>query len=75
MGSPAEDRNLSPERLRWTCDPDEYQFESTDVFQPVEGTVGQPRAMEALTLGLELYSPGYNVFVSGLTGTGRSTTI
>jgi len=26
-------------------------------------------------LGAEIYSPGYNIFVSGLSGTGRSTTI
>ncbi len=28
-----------------------------------------------MRLGLELYAPGYNVFVSGLTGTGRTTTV
>jgi len=75
MGSLEDERRLSPEQLRWTCDPADYPFESTEVLRPVEGTVGQARAIEALMLGLELYSPGYNVFVSGLTGTGRTTTI
>jgi hypothetical protein len=37
--------------------------------------VGQDRAIEAITLGAELHSYGYNVFVSGVSGTGRLTTV
>jgi lon-related putative ATP-dependent protease len=37
--------------------------------------VGQDRALEALRLGLEVRAPGYNIYVSGLTGTGRTTTV
>ena len=37
--------------------------------------MGQPRAIEALLLGLEVESPGYNLFVSGLPGSGRETTV
>jgi lon-related putative ATP-dependent protease len=37
--------------------------------------VGQDRALEALRLGLEVRAPGYNVFVSGISGTGRTTTV
>ena len=29
----------------------------------------------ALRIGLELYSPGYNIYVSGLVGTGRTSTV
>jgi predicted ATP-dependent protease len=36
--------------------------------------IGQDRAIEALELGLRLESPGYNVFVSGPSGSGRMTT-
>jgi len=36
--------------------------------------IGQDRAIEALDLGLRLESPGYNVFVSGPSGSGRMTT-
>ncbi len=36
--------------------------------------IGQERAIEAMELGLKVDSPGYNVFVSGPSGTGRTTT-
>jgi lon-related putative ATP-dependent protease len=36
--------------------------------------IGQDRAIEAMELGLMVESPGYNVFVSGPSGTGRTTT-
>ena len=36
--------------------------------------IGQDRAIEAMELGLHVDSPGYNIFVSGPSGTGRTTT-
>ncbi len=51
------------------------KFDTTDKVAPVQGTIGQDRALKALKLGLELYSPGYNIYVSGLVGTGRTTTV
>jgi ATP-dependent Lon protease len=66
---------LPPEKLRWQCDPATLPFETTADLKPLEGIVGQDRAAKALKMGVELYAPGYNVFVCGLTGTGRMTTI
>jgi len=37
--------------------------------------IGQDRAIESLELGLRLESPGYNIFVSGPSGSGRMTTV
>ncbi|MFA5514492.1 MAG: AAA family ATPase [Sphaerochaetaceae bacterium] len=37
--------------------------------------IGQPRAMRALEMGLSISAKGYNIFVSGDPGTGRSTAI
>lgn len=37
--------------------------------------LGQPRALDALRTGLELYAPGYNVFLSGLSGSGRTRVV
>ncbi|HKY34271.1 MAG TPA: AAA family ATPase, partial [Candidatus Polarisedimenticolia bacterium] len=39
------------------------------------GIIGQDRAIRALRLGIALYGPGYNVFVCGITGTGRASTV
>ncbi len=66
---------LTPEHLRWRCDPDLLGFTSTDEVQPIEAMVGQERGLEALELGLDLAVAGYNVYVAGASGTGRSTAV
>ncbi len=47
---------------------------SADVA-PCSGIIGQTKAIDSIKLGLNVKSPGYNIFVTGLSGTGRSTTI
>lgn len=66
---------LPASALRWYADPAMFDFPSTAYVKPLEGIVGQRRAIDALTLGAEIFSPGYNIFVSGMTGTGRLSTI
>ncbi len=61
--------------LRWRCDPAQFDFETTAGVQPAEGVVGQDVAVEALRFGLETSAPGQNIFVRGLTGTGRATLV
>lgn len=68
-------KELSYTELKWNCDLDKLEFESTKGIKPIEGTVGQERALKALKLGVDLKSPGYNVFVTGLSGTGKFSTI
>ncbi len=64
-------RELSPEMLRWRCDPARIPFETTAQAQPLEGVIGQDRALRAVKMGVELAAPGYNIFVCGLAGTSR----
>ncbi len=66
---------LQPKDLKWTCDTKVFDFESTEKIKPIEGIVGQERALKALKIGVELKSQGYNIFVTGLSGTGKFTTI
>lgn len=68
-------KELKPEELRWYCNPDIFEFESTSKVKPIEGVVGQERALKALKLGVDMDSPGYNIFVTGLSGTGKMYTI
>jgi ATP-dependent Lon protease len=63
------------EKLRWRCDPETLPFETTQAVKACEEIIGQERAQEAIRLGLNIRSIGYNIFVTGLTGTGRFTTI
>ncbi len=37
--------------------------------------IGQPRAVKALEMGTEIKGKGYNIFVTGISGTGRITAI
>ena len=66
---------LNVSDLRWVCDPEQLGFETTDSIPCCTDIIGQERALNAIKLGLEVKSRGYNIFVSGLTGTGRTTTI
>ncbi len=66
---------LKSTELTWTCDQEIFEFESTKNLEPIEGIIGQERALKALRLGVDLYAPGYNIFVTGLSGTGKATTI
>jgi lon-related putative ATP-dependent protease len=63
------------EQLRWRCDPQLLPFETTRAVEPSNEIIGQERAVEAIRVGLDINSVGYNVFVTGLAGTGRFTTI
>jgi lon-related putative ATP-dependent protease len=42
---------------------------------PVPGIIGQPRALKALKMGTEIRAKGYNIFVTGISGTGKETTV
>src|SRR5438874_846595 len=66
---------LRPDQLARLCDPDSLGFESTDQVPPLDALVGQDRALAALELGLGLDAPGYNVYVAGPTGSGRTSTV
>ena len=68
-------RQLSAAELRWVCKPSEYDLSGVEKDQSLIGIIGQERAIRALKMGIELYSPGYNVFVCGITGTGRASTV
>lgn len=61
--------------LRWQVDESTLDFESTAEINPAIGIVGQPVALEALRFGLECHAPGQNIYVRGLSGTGRMAMI
>ena len=66
---------LPPAKLRYRCDPRQFDFDSTASITPLEGFIGQDRALRAIEFGLAMDRPGYNFFVAGLPGTGRTTAI
>jgi ATP-dependent Lon protease len=66
---------LRPEQLRWHCTPALLGITSMDGVNPLKEIVGQDRALRALKLGMAMAQSGYNIFATGVPGTGRSTTI
>lgn len=67
-------RELSAEELRFTAKIDP-NFSSTRELSGAKEFVGQERALAALELGLGVSGSGYNIFVSGLTGSAKLETL
>lgn len=68
-------RELRPEDLARHLDPAALEFETTAEVEPLVGTIGQPRALDAIESGLAMSTAGFNVFASGPVGSGRRTTV
>ena len=73
---PEADKYRVPwEKTCWKCESGNFSFECTDDLVPLDRFIGQDRALEAIRFGLEVDKPGYNLFVTGLTGTGKTSAI
>jgi len=68
-------KELPPDLLKWSCDHEKIPVTTSDECKPCEGIIGQERALKAIQTGLDIKSLGYNIFVTGMVGTGRTTTI
>ncbi|MCL5674867.1 MAG: AAA family ATPase [Candidatus Omnitrophica bacterium] len=64
-------RALEPEKLRAKIDISTLGFTTTEEIIPYEGIIGQERAAHALEFGLSITQDGYNIYVSGIPGSGR----
>jgi lon-related putative ATP-dependent protease len=71
----AKGLELKPAQLRWQCDPKLLRFKHLKEVSSCEWIIGQPRAIDAIKLGLNVKYPGYNIFITGPVGTGRTTAI
>lgn len=63
------------DKLRWQCDPGLFQFESTTELAPLNEFIGQQRAIRAIEFGLNMPNAGYNIYVAGLSGTGKTSIV
>jgi lon-related putative ATP-dependent protease len=70
-----DDLKLPVDKLRWECDPDQFNFATTADIPELEGSIGQERALKSIDFGLGMREEGFNIFLAGETGTGRSSTI
>ncbi len=66
---------LEPSKLRATCDPSVFPFQNTSEIEPLYEVIGQKRAVQAIDFGLKIQCPGYNIFITGMPGTGKTTIV
>ena len=66
---------LSYDQLRRSCDPQSLGCTSSLEVPRLETIIGQDRALRALSFGLAIPDRGFNIFVAGRPGTGRTRAV
>ena len=64
---------LDPKMLYNACDLSSFKFETSADLNELEEIAGQDRALEALRFGVGVRHEGYNLFVMGPSGMGKSS--
>lgn len=63
---------LNYKDLKMTCNPDLFQFNTTEELSPIETGIGQDRGIKALEFGLQVDVKGYNLYLEGPSGVGKT---
>ena len=72
----AHDQYLVPQaQLCWTCDASQLDFATTEELPDLDYAIGQKRALRSIEFGLEMEEAGFNLYIAGETGIGRTSTI
>ena len=66
---------LSPDRLCWYCDPEQFDFTTTEELPDLDYAIGQQRALRSIEFGLGMAGDGFNLYIAGETGSSRTSTI
>lgn len=65
-------KELSYTQLKKECDPSNFKFKTTRELEPFTGTIGQSRGIKAIEFGLNIDIKGYNLYLEGPTGIGKT---
>ena len=60
-------------KLKYTCDPSVFKFKTTEELKNNYKGVGQERGIASLEFGLRVDTKGYNLYLEGPTGSGKTT--
>lgn len=63
---------LSYKNLKSTCNPNLFKFETTETLEPLSSGIGQDRGIKALEFGLNVDINGYNLYLEGPSGVGKT---
>ena len=58
--------------LKMTCDPNWFDFETTENLEHIETGIGQERGIKALEFGVNVEGKGYNLYIEGPSGVGKT---
>lgn len=65
-------KELSYTQLKKECDPTMFKFKTTKELEPFTGVIGQARGLKALEFGMNIDIKGYNIYMEGPTGIGKT---
>lgn len=68
-------RPLASETTFKSCPDDAFRFADTSVLGKSHDIISQDRAVRAINMGLGIRKPGYNIYVAGIQGTGKTSVI
>ena len=63
---------LSYKNLKMTCNTDLFKFETTEELESIQSGIGQDRGIKALEFGLQVDVKGYNLYLEGPSGVGKT---
>lgn len=63
---------LNYKDLKMVCMPNQFDFESTAELDPIDTGIGQDRGLKALEFGLNVDVRGYNLYIEGPSGVGKT---
>ena len=63
---------LNYKDLRVMCNPNFFDFETTENLEPITSGIGQERGIKALEFGLNVNVKGYNIYIEGPSGVGKT---
>jgi hypothetical protein len=66
---------VKAEDLRRKVDRATLPFQTTVEVAPVNATIGQPRAAEAIAFALDVGARGFHLYAAGSPATGRESTV
>ena len=58
--------------LKMTCDSNIFNFETTQELEDITTGIGQERGIRALEFGLQVDVKGYNLYLEGPSGVGKT---
>lgn len=73
MWIPMKSKNeLNYTDLKMTCNTNLFKFKTTQELEPIQSGIGQDRGIKALEFGLQVDVKGYNLYLEGPSGVGKT---